>query len=60
MENLKIGVVSEYELCNGTNGAQTARNMNQVFRKYATNKRAIQLKFYKLRSGDFNLENKPR
>ncbi len=60
MEKLKIGVVSEYELCSGTNWAQIAWNMNQVFRKYATNECAIQWKFYKLRSGDFNLGNKPR
>jgi histone-lysine N-methyltransferase SETMAR len=60
MDKLKIRVIFEYEFRGGTNGAQTARNINEVFGEDVTNERTVQRWFHKFRSGDFNLENEPR
>ncbi|XP_053428824.1 histone-lysine N-methyltransferase SETMAR-like [Nycticebus coucang] len=60
MDKSKIRVIFEYEFRRGSSAAQTARNTKEVFGKDVANERTVRRWFEKFRSGDFNLENKPR
>lgn len=60
MDKSKIRVIFEYEFRRGTNAAQTARNINEVFGDNSTNQHTVGHWFAKFRSGDFSLENEPR
>jgi len=60
MDKSKIRVIFEYEFRRGTNAAQTARNINDIFGKDVANERTVRRWFEKFRSGDFDLENEPR
>ena len=48
------------EFFKGTNGAQTAADINDVYGQGTTSTRVCQLWFHRLRSGDKSVEDEPR
>ncbi|GAV09580.1 hypothetical protein RvY_19088 [Ramazzottius varieornatus] len=59
MDKSKLRTIFEYEFRRGTNAAQTARNINNVFGEDATNERTVERWYARFRSGDFSLEDHP-
>ena len=50
----------EYEYRRGSNAAQAARNINDVYGANTTNQRTTCYWFARFRSGNFDLKNEPR
>ena len=60
MENLKYRVIYEYEFHRGTSAVETARRINDVYGSRVAKVKIVRLWFYCFRSGNFDLQNKPR
>jgi histone-lysine N-methyltransferase SETMAR len=60
MENLKYRVIFEYEFHRGTSASETARRINDVYGDGAAKENIVRFWFQRFRSGNFNLQNKPR
>lgn len=60
MENLKYRVIYEYEFHRGTSAAETARRINNVYEGATVKENTVRFWFQRFRSGNFDLQNKPR
>ncbi|CAG9136399.1 unnamed protein product [Plutella xylostella] len=60
MENLKYRVIYEYEFHRGTSAAKTARRINDVYGDGVAKENTVRFWFQRFRSGNFDLQNKPR
>ncbi|CAG9093900.1 unnamed protein product [Plutella xylostella] len=60
MENLKYRVIYEYEFHRGTSAAERARRINDVYGDGVAKENTVRFWFQRFRSGNFDLQNKPR
>lgn len=60
MEKLKYRIIFEYEFHRGTSAAETARRINDVYGEATVKENTVRFWFQRFRSGNFDLQNKPR
>jgi hypothetical protein len=60
MENLKYRVIYEYKFHRGTSAAEMARRVNVVYGGCVAKENTVRFRFQRFRSGNFDLQNKPR
>ncbi|XP_064292196.1 histone-lysine N-methyltransferase SETMAR-like [Plodia interpunctella] len=60
MENLKYRVIYEYEFHLDTSAAETARRVDDVYGSRIAKENTVHFWFQHFRSGNFDLQNKPR
>lgn len=60
MENLKYRYIYEYEFHLGTSAAETARRINNAYGEATAKENTVRYWFQRFRSGNFDLQNKPR
>ncbi|KAJ0170190.1 hypothetical protein K1T71_014118 [Dendrolimus kikuchii] len=60
MKNLKYCIIYEYEFHRGTSAAETARRINNVYGGSVAKENIVRFWFQRFRSGNFDLQNKPR
>lgn len=60
MENLKYRIIYEYEFRRGTSAAETTRRVNDVYGGRVAKENTVRFWFQRFRSGNFDLQNKPR